>query len=382
MKRAGFLIHILLLSLVAVAAVEYTESKIIRRPESNLTSRKLKDDDPSVLELVRQLINFIVGFLRAQEDGAESGSSSTSDKKPPTFVASGGTNVPLDSPSEAPSNIPSMVPSDFPSYVPSLSPSDVPSLVPSDFPSSSPTFDTIPEGYESCSMKAPIRYENMTETTILFGYKYISKSGSSVSTVTRQVEQHLQSHLLKTICTKNSSVGIFAISPEPDDIPSDYCEASDKINASELSDCHLVATRTNILVVADSAMDQADMYCTTIYAIQSYIGSGSLAGSINGVESIEAYAASDIIPVFCTSVLNDPSTASSKDNNLLEDNTNASSGSIASQEDINKKTIPVGTTASIVFAGALCIGLTGLYIYMRTGKEGNGSLVEVTSDLP
>lgn len=397
--RKGFaLLCVLLVSFGVVHPLETYDYNGIQKlldNERSVSSKRLLSEDqprPNVLALVRDLMNFIINFLglgsRTSQDTVVTTESITiapTGAQNLDFLVSEPTYTPIGFPSAAPSDIPSLAPSDIPSLapsdipsqapsdIPSALPSDVPSSAPSDFPSVAPTGAILPDGYDSCPTSETIGYTDMTQVTVLYGYKFTARPGYLVSLITRQVEQAIQTELLEEVCVDSTGAGAFAISPEPDDIPSAYCDdasgSSTEGNSNKTS-CHLVAVRTNLLIAADTPTEMADTYCKTIDTIQALISNGTLTTSIDGIETLEVYASSDIIPMFCSD-----STSASKSN--IDGNADSSN---EADQKVETKSIPVGTTVGIVAAGAMCVALTALYVYLGIRRDSINYVSEVPSE--
>lgn len=317
-------------------------------------------------------------------------------------------NNPSDLPSMGPSDVPSLMPSDFPStkpsdlpsILPSLTPiladsSDVPSLSPSDFPSSIPSKspnksddlrsiddDTIPndvsgpqEGYDTCPTSETIKYEELSEMTVLYGYRFTVREGVRESFVTRQIEQALQTMLIDEVCVDSTGAGALAISPEPDDIPSAFCEGDNMPSGN--STCHTVAVRTKLMLATELTSEMAELYCKTIEKMREYIASGELIGLIDGLETIQEFNGADIIPDFCSLVVE---VTNEDESNVTTTGATVDTDSSNTSESKSSKRM-VGPAIGISGAAGVAVGMAVLYIYFGAKRRSRqDELLEVPSE--
>jgi hypothetical protein len=391
MKFSTILLGSVLLS-VAVAADTFGSNN---KQNSNVNfsqDRRLetpKEEPTSLISILRALLNAIFSFLKGPDDEVVPESISSS---PFNFQTSVPTIASSDAPSMIPSDVPSAIPSDFPSLAPSDVPSDLPSSVPSGaptskisdspstLPSDSPSTAPIlarggnefvlpnesngpPEGYEACASSEIINYDELTEITVLFGYRFTVRPGFRETLITRHIEQALQSVLIDQVCVDSTGSGAMAISPEPDDIPSAFCDEDVSNVSYGNSTCHSVAVRTNLLIPSESPAEMAEIYCKTIEVLREYIGSGDLIGIVDGVDTIEVFAGTEIIPEFCALVAEV----------VKENNQNVSSVKENIEQEVNdpiqiNEPIGVGATVGIAGSAALLVALTVLYVYMGSKR--------------
>jgi hypothetical protein len=137
--------------------------------------------------------------------------------------------------------------------------------------------------------------------------------GYQIEAVTSEIETYIQSALLDGACIDNDGNGAYAISKEPVDVPGSQCEQSDDGAEDGLlstlldlvtpdTTCYTVAGRATVIISTESILNTANIYCTALETIRSYISSGTISDLVPGVYSIGSPLLSRIIPALCNAI--------------------------------------------------------------------------------